>query len=190
MDDSGTEQAVGRGVNGLAGVSLIVGERVALALNAADADDGSSAAPYAMLLTDQRVIHVQGNGRRRKVKFVSIQDIDSAEVTYEPEGRSAFVWAGLAFVAALFIFLAIGNDIGRIVGAILVALMGIYLLVDRAISSGRPLVVLRAGSSEIRSELTDEDASSNIDDFINRLYELKAEHGLDGGYGRRPFAPR
>ena len=181
---------MGRELNGLEGVRLIDGERLALALNVADAEHGSSSAPQAMLLTDQRVIHVQGNGRRRKVKFVSIQDIDSAEVTYEPESRSAFIWAGLAFVAALFIFLAIGNDIGRIVGAILVALMGIYLLVDRATSSGRPLVVFRAGSSEIRSELLDEDASSNIYDFINRLYELKAENGLDGGYRRTPFAPR
>ena len=177
-------------LNGLAGVKLIDGERVALALNVADDDDGSFAAPYAMLLTDQRMIHVQGNGRHRTVKFVSIQDIDSAEVTYEPGGRSAFVWAGLAFVAALFIFLAIGHDVGRIAGAILVALMGIYLLVDRATSSGRPLVVFRAGSSEIRSELIDEDASSNIYDFINRLYELKADNGPDGVYQRRPFAPR
>ncbi len=176
---------------GFRDVNLMEGERLDSALNLTsdgrfDLDDG----PEVMLLTDKRVIHLHGKSKRRQAIFASIQDIDGVEITVQKEGFSAFVWTALAFVVAAMLYVAIDNTAVRIFAAVAVASMGAYLLVDRLMTPGRPLVAFKAGSSQLLCELKSDKATTDIYPFINRLFFLKDENGAGDAYRARRFAPR
>jgi hypothetical protein len=141
-------------------------------------------------LTDKRVIHLHGNGRRRRAMFAAIQEIDVVEVTVQHEGNSAFIWAALAFIVASLLYLVIGQPVGRIAAAVIVALMGVYLIVDRLMSRGNTLVTFKTGWSQLQCELDGDRTSSEIYDFINRLFELKGESNAGGPSNPGYFSPR
>lgn len=175
---------------GFKDISLMNGERVDSSLRlAADGAGDSSIEPEVLLLTDRRVIHLQGNGKRRRAIFASIGNINAVEVSVAKDGNGTYVWAALALVVAVLLFIVIDNTIGRIVGPLVVALMGIYLIVDQRLSPGRPMLTFKAGSSELRVELKSEQASSDIYAFINRLFQLKEQRSHGNYYNSRPFAP-
>ena len=174
---------------GFRDVSLMEGERIDSALRLGG-DGNSGGEPQVMLLTDRRVIHLQGNGKTRKAVFASIQDIDAVEIGAEHEGSSAFIWAALAFIVAIFLYIVIDQSFARIAAPIAVGLMGLYLIVDQFLSSGKPFVVFKAGTSQLQCDLTGDPSASDIYPFINRLFQLKER--TDSGGASRPdrFSPR
>ena len=112
------------------------------------------------------------------------------EIGVEREGRGAFVWAALAFVVAILLFFLIDNTAGRLAGAAVVILMGVYLVVDQMMAPGAPLVILKAGSSQLRCELRGDRASSEVYDFTKRLFDLKSRDHRDLFNRPDDFAPR
>ena len=171
---------------GITDVSLIDGERIDSAMDLSkDGNTNSGDGPDVMLLTDRRVIHLHGIGKRRNAVFASIQDIDGVEISVEREGTGAFLWAGLAFLVAITLFFAIDHAVGRVLALTTVALMGAYLIVDHRTAVGTPVVIFKAGSSQLECTLKSDGASSDIYVFINRLYQLKDENSR-----ARRFAPR
>ena len=110
---------------------------------------GSSSGDEMVLLTDRRVIHAR-NGRRRKAVFASVQDIDAIEISQEQQGVGAFLWAGLAFLVAIILYLMIDAVLTRTLAAAVVAVMGVYLLVDQLLLPGKPLVNLPRGRRPTR----------------------------------------
>jgi hypothetical protein len=170
-------------------ISLMDGEHVESSLELAD-DSDDSAEPEVILLTDRRVIHLGGNSNRRKAAFASLSDIAIVDVTTQREGIGAFIWAGLAVFVAFMLWQVIEHPLGSAAAGIIVALMGVYLIVDHIMTPGRPVVTFKVGSAEFRANLKGERASSDIYAFINRLFQLKDENGL-GSYSRsKHFAPR
>ena len=175
---------------GITDLTLMDGERIDSAFNLAGEHSGdSNGTSGVMLLTDQRVIHLQGKDKHLKAVFASIQDIDAVEITAEHEGNAAFVWGALAFLVAILLFFVIDHPLGKAAAPLTVALMGLYLIVDRVTSSGRPLVIFKMGSSHVECDLRRDRESSDIYAFINRLFQLKAERA---SYVSRAshFAPR
>ena len=180
---------------GVENISLMDGERIDSALDlTGGSGEGFGSSPKAMLLTDKRVIHIHGNSKHRSAEFASIQDVDAAEISYEGEGNSAFFWAALAIVVAILLYLLFDNvadnSAARIAAPIFVALMGVYLIVDRLTSPCTQLVVFKAGSAQIRCEPEKHLDTSDIYGFINRLFQLKEENGPGGASRVRNFAPR
>ena len=170
---------------GHADISLMDGERIDSSLDLSPGDNAG-----VVLLTDQRVIHVRGNGKRRNAVFASIQDVDAVEVTFEQEGYGALVWAALGLFVAVLLYLGIDNSAYRIVAPAVVAAMSVYLIVDRLTTPGRPLVIFKAGASQVRCDLEGDPTASEIYPFINRLYELKAANSSNGIHQSNRFAPR
>ena len=127
-----------------------------------------------MLLTETRVIHAQGNGKRRRAVFASIQDVDAAEIGYHREGNGAFIWAAMAFVVATLLYFVIDSTAGSIAAAVIVGVMGVYLVVDQMLSPGRSLLVFRAGTSEVRCELKGSRSPDDIQDFVNHRVDATA----------------
>ena len=172
---------------GLADAGLIDGERIESAINLGeDSDDNKG----VMLLTDRRVIHIHGDEKNRQAVFASIQDIIVVEVTMEREGMGAYVWAALSFLVALLLWRVIDNALGSVAAALLVALMGVYLIVDRVLSPGNPVAVFKTVSSEFRCELSGENVSPEIYDFINKLFQSKSESVANTRSQVNHFAPR
>lgn len=168
---------------GLTEVSLMDGERVDIALDLAGSNE-------ALLLTPRRVMHLHGNGRNRRSEFALVENIDIVETGFEREGNGVYVWAATAFVVATLLFFVIENATGRIAGPAMIAFLGLYLIADRLIAPGCPVITLKAGGSQLRCELSNREDSAVVSRFVNRLFEIKT-----GGHtgirdeGRR-FAPR
>ncbi len=183
------ETLLGLNEFGYGDIALMTGERIdsALRLSAKDSEGENGAG--VMLLTDRRIIHLQGNGKRRKATFASINDVDAIEISSEQQSRSAYVWAGLAFLVAILLFVVISNSTGRIAAAVVVGLMGVYLIADQLLSPGRQYITFRAGSSQLRCDLGGDVPSSEIYGFINRVFQLKGFGGSDGYSRPGRFAP-
>ena len=165
---------------GFGEVRLIEGERIDSALDLSSGGDGSNNAPSVLLLTDTRVMHLQGRGKRHRAVFASVQDVNSVEIIAQSEGRGAYLWAALAFLLAFLLFLALDNSVFRYAGTAAAVLMGLYLTADRLTDPGRSLVIFKAGASEMRCDLDSEYALAKVHTFINRLFQLKAEAGPEG----------
>ena len=191
MADGHTEEAQSQPDQfGFRDFALLDGETVEAALNLAGGSrNGPTGQPEAMLLTAQRVIHVQGNGKRRRAVFASLHEIDAVEIGYHREGNGAFIWAALALVVAILLYFVIDSTSGSIAAAVIVALMGVYLVVDQVLSPGKSLLVFRAGTSEVRCELKANPSSDDIQAFINQMFQLKADSSRDYSRADR-FSPR
>ncbi len=168
---------------GLTDVSLMDGERVDTALDLAGSDE-------VLLLTPTRVMHVRGNGRKRKSEFALVENIDTVETGFEREGNGVYVWAATAFVVAALLFFVIENATGRVAAPVVVTLLGLYLIADHLIAPGCPVVTFKAGGSHFRCELSQKQDSAEVSGFVNRLFEIKTSGRSDSRAETRRFAPR
>lgn len=173
---------------GLSDVSLSDGERAEFSLNHSSESNHSQ---NVLLLTDRRLIHVQGTDRNRTAIFASIQDIDTAEITFQREGNGPYIWAGLAFVVSILLWRVISNPVGSVLAALLVAAMGVYLIADHIMTPGTRVLVVRTGTTEIRYDVEAEEDALEVFEFVNHLFRLKS-NGSSNGNSSHPstFAPR
>ena len=140
-----------------------------------------------VLLTDRRVIGLSGRGRQREASYASIRDVSSVHLLYEQEGRGNLGWAVLGLVVAVLLFATIDNPIGKLLAPTAAAAISIYLIVDRFTVPGRRVLSFRAGASEVRCDLPDRLDSSEVYEFVNRMYELRDGAVRDHASS---FAPR
>lgn len=176
---------------GLRDVTLMAGERIDSGLNLRDEHSGdTSEVPEAIVLTDRRLIHVNGDDRSRKSVFVSLQDIDAIEITNErPRGYGAYAWAGMAFIAAIFVWRTWDHPLGSGLGAIAVAFMGVYLVADHLLSPRRVLATFRAGYAQLQCSIDGKQAPAGVHAFVNRVFELKEERAKDRTQRPGGFTP-
>ncbi len=178
---------------GVNDVNLLEKEKLESALVLRDEPNrDSSAASAVMLLTDKRIIYINRSGKNRRAVFASVRDVEAVEFSVHREGNGAFVWAGLAFIAAFFLFFIIDHSVGRMAAPGIVVILGIYLIIDHFTSPGKQFVVFKTGSSELKADLEVDGASAHVFDFINRLFQLKEkeEDGSDAFSRANRFAPR
>ena len=140
-----------------------------------------------VLLTNRRVIGLSGKGRQREASYASIGNVSSVHLSYEQEGRGNLGWAVLGLVVAVLLFATIDNPIGKLVAPAAAAAISIYLIVDRFTVPGRRVLSFRTGASEVRCELPDRLDSSQVYEFVNRMYELRDGAVRDHASS---FAPR
>ena len=165
------------------------GERIDSVLNVRGENEGGKVSDL-VLLTDRRVIHVQGNSRDRRAVFASVEDIEAVEIGSEREGGSGFIWAGLALLAAVLLYFVIDHSVGRIAGAAAVASLGVYLAAEQILTPRRSTALFKAGSSEIRCDLKGDLAKTEVYAFVNRLFQLKSGVSVDLTSRPDGFAPR
>ncbi len=144
-----------------------------------------------VLLTDRRVIHISGAKSSQKTSFAAIEDISIVELTRQPpRGYGAYIWAGLAFLVSVMLWRIIENQTFSIAAAVIVALMGVYLIIDRLTLQGEHLLLFKSGSAEIQVEIKGDGQLSNADTLITKLFELKEER-ISLRYSRaKTFSPR
>lgn len=170
------------------GITLMSGERIIASLGISDRDrdyDGD-----AIALTDSRVILTSAERGRQRAAFMAIDDVSAVEIARKPEGYANFVWAGLAFFVAAMLWRAIDSQTLAIAAAAIVALMGVYLVIDRLTSRGNPSIAFRSGASEIHSPLADDGELADAHALANKLFELKQARADRALPQPRVFAPR
>ena len=172
------------------GIALMTGETVRAVLGTSLADN-SNADKDAVLLTDRRVIHISGRRANRRTAHAAIEDIGAVAISRQAvAGYGAFVWAAIAFFVSVMLWRVIDSEMLALGAAVIVALMGVYLIFDRLWERGEHALVINAGGAEIRCALTDKNAQSEADAFILRLFELKYERGNPQHTRAKTFAPR
>ena len=169
----------------LSGVSLMPGES-AVARVGVDSGNGD-----VLMLTDRRLIHVIGFESKKRISFAAIEDIATVELTDQPSsGYGAFVWAGLAFLVAVMLWRVIDSQWVSVGAAIVVALMGVYLIADRLLSKGEHILVFKAGGGEIRVDLNRGMRQCEAERLATKLFELKEERTSSRYTGASKFSPR
>ena len=106
--------------------------------------------------------------------IAAVRDIDSVEVTSVRPGIGAYFWAALAVILSVVLYQIIEDGTWQIVAALAVLVMGAYLVVNQVLDSGEPTAVFRTNNSEIRWLFDAKKDSEAVYEFINRLYEVKA----------------
>ena len=176
---------------GFGDVSLMDGETIDSAISLTAGLNGDYARdPDVILLTDKRIIRLTAEGRRHNAVFVALQNIDAVEITTQREGYGAFLWGGLSFFVAIMLWKVWDHPLGSGLAAAAVALMGVYLVLDRIFSPGTVQASFKAGSSQVMCGLKSDQASRDIYPFVSRLYQLKSRVAEDGTRGAGSFAPR
>ncbi len=172
------------------GLDLLDGENVEQVIRLDDASD-DDATGTLLLLTDKRVVYLSGQGKRRRAMYASVRDVQAVEIGYHARGSGAYVWAGLAFLAAFFLFFVIENTLGRIAGPVVVAGLGVYLVVDNLLAPNKQFVVFRAAGGQLLVDLDGDGSTEAVNDFIARLFQLKEGPPRESPYGWVDrFAPR
>ncbi len=176
---------------GFVTVDLLDGERVDTTLHLiGDQNPIRDSKRRLLLLTDRRLIHLDSDTRDHGAVFTSLQDVDAIEIGRERAGAGAFAWAALAFIASLFLYFVLDEQgVWQIVGVAGAALLGVYLIGDRLLSSGATFMVLKMGPSELRCALNDNRRLDGAHSFIRRVFELKSETAASAARVNR-FAPR
>ncbi len=171
-------------------VSLMDGERIDSAL---DLKVGLTQSPAdgadLLLLTNKRLIYVSTNGRRRRSAFLPVREIASIEVAVDRSGFGAYVWAGLAFLVAGLLWRVIDHPAGSAAAAIAVGLMGVYLVVEKFMEPGKSVVKYNAGSAELQCDINGPGASTDIYDFINKVFQMKEGPPQEPSQSERKFVP-
>ena len=171
------DDRAGLNVGGLSRL-LLDGERVDSTLNleeVARQSELEAVSDDVVLLTDQRLIQLSSGARRSTTTFVSLGDIDAVEIARERQGFGGYVWGGLAILAALLLLLIWDQPVGSVVGAIVVVLMGVYLIVDQVLTPGRAVANFRVGGSILQCVIAGEVGQKEVHGFVNRLFQLKGE---------------
>ena len=159
---------------GDSGVSLMHGERVDSTLDLREGMVQHPATGSSMLfLTNKRLILLDTNGGRRNSAFASVQSLNAIEVVVDRRGIGSYIWAGLALVLAGILVAVIDHPVGSIAAAVAVALMGVYLLVDKLMETRKSVLKIKLGSSEFQCELTGSGATSDVYTFVNRVFQVK-----------------
>ena len=172
-------------------VRLLEGEEVQEELRSVEVDKPRRGGGNILFLTDMRVIHISGSGPNRKTSFAAVDDVGAVEITRQSvEGYSAYIWAVLAFFVAAMLWRVIENETLSIVAAAIVALMGVYLIVDRLLSRGEHVLVFKTGGAEIQCPLNGDDEQEIAEVLIERLFELKDERSKPHFARARTFSPR
>ncbi len=170
------------------GITLMPDERIVASLGITDRDRDQEG--DAIALTDSRVILTNAERGRQRAAFMAIDDISAVEIARRPEGYSNFVWAGIAFFVAAMLWRAIDSQTLAIAAAAIVALMGVYLVIDRLTSRGNPRIAFRAATAEIDAALADDGEMANAHALANKLFELKQARATRALPQPRVFAPR
>ncbi len=174
---------------GFESLDLLEGEDIVFAIDMTNGGGRPlSGRPEALLLTELRLIHLAGAGKRRQAAMMPLGSVDSVEVTAAGGGISAYLWAGLAFALSVILYAVIDHSVARIAAALAVFAMGVYLVVNQITDSGQPTAVFRAGGAEIRWPFDHEGGSEGVNGLINALH--RARSASDGQPNRRADAPQ
>ena len=168
---------------GLGELELLDGERVTAKMRA-DRQGGRQLTRESgsLLLTDDRIIHISGEGNRRQATMISVQDIESISVRLTfSEGLGPYLWGALSLAMAAILNSYIEHSIGRIAVPLIVLAMGAYLIIDRITERGRPSAIFKAREAEIQWQFDSKRESKEVYDFINSVYRTKraSSYNLD-----------
>ena len=140
-----------------------------------------------LVLTDCRLIHLVYNASGRESAFVSLSSVSAVQMNARRPGRAAgFVWGGISLLAAALLWAVWDQPVLDVVAAGVVALMGLYILLDYVMAPHAVQMTISAGLSQMTMGVHGSISTQRMNDFANRVFEAKANAQYPG-VGRWPL---
>ena len=140
-----------------------------------------------LVLTDRRLIHLVYNASERKSAFVSLSAVSAVRMDARRPGRAAgFVWGGISLLTAALLWAVWDQPVLDVVAAGVVALMGLYIMLDYVMAPHAVQMTISAGLSQMTMGVHGSISTQRMNDFANRVFEAKANEQYPG-VGRWPL---
>ena len=140
-----------------------------------------------LVLTDRRLIHLVYNASERKSAFVSLSAVSAVRMDARRPGRAAgFVWGGISLLTAALLWAVWDQPVLDVVAAGVVALMGLYIMLDYVMAPHAVRMTISAGLSQMTMGVHGSISTQRMNDFANRVFEAKANEQYPG-VGRWPL---
>ena len=140
-----------------------------------------------LVLTDRRLIHLVYNARERESAFVSLSAVSAVRMDARRPGRSAgYVWGGISLLTAALLWAVWDQPVLDVVAAGVVALMGLYIMLDYVMAPHAVQMTISAGLSQMTMGVHGSISTQRMNDFANRVFEAKANEQYPG-VGRWPL---
>ena len=136
-------------------------------------ESGAGDPDNVLVLTNTRLALVKMSGRQRRSTVTSVRDIETVEVAEVRPGVGGYLWAGLAVTVAALLWFTIDNIVGSAVSAAAVGAIGLFLLYDRLSEPATTRVTFNTRRSGLVCDLVGERTDDQIQEFVNRVFELK-----------------
>lgn len=149
---------------------LVNGERLDTVLGL---EVGARETDNVLVLTNSRLALVKRSGRQRKSAFTSVKDIETIEVAEVRPGVGGYLWAALAILVAVLLWFTIDSLVGSAVSAAAVGAIGAFLLYDRLSEPASTRVTFNTRRSGLVCQLGGERPDEEVQEFVNRVFELK-----------------
>ena len=140
-----------------------------------------------LVLTDRRLIHLVYNASERESAFVSLSAVSAVRMDARRPGRSAgYVWGGISLLTAALLWAVWDQPVLDVVAAGVVALMGLYIMLDYVMAPHAVRMTISAGLSQMTMGVHGSISTQRMNDFANRVFEAKANEQYLG-VGRWPL---
>ena len=140
-----------------------------------------------LVLTDRRLLHLVYNASERKSAFVSLSAVSAVRMDARRPGRSAgYVWGGISLLTAALLWAVWDQPVLDVVAAGVVALMGLYIMLDYVMAPHAVRMTISAGLSQMTMGVHGSISTQRMNDFANRVFEAKANEQYPG-VGRWPL---
>lgn len=148
-----------------------------------------------MLLTSQRIVHLAQRRRRARVHVVDIEEVKGIELRSEGKNIGTFLIGIIGILVGLLAWLFIPSisNLIPIVGFIVVV-AGSVLALLVLVSPEKGVLLLQAGPTQIRIEVSGDIGFQDIAEFMNRMYIIKERRrtqrsGLSNRWKRNIYRP-
>lgn len=136
----------------------------------------SDANTSLIVLTDRRIIHLVDNSKGRESVFMSLSDVSAVRVEAQRPGRAAgFVWGGISLLAAALLWAVWDRPVLDAVAAGVVALMGLYIVLDYIMAPHVVQMIISAGSSQLAMGVHESISTQRMNGFANSVFEAKSK---------------
>ena len=140
-----------------------------------------------LVLTDRRLIHLVYNASERESAFVSLSAVSAVRMDARRPGRSAgYVWGGISLLTAALLWAVWDQPVLDVVAAGVVALMGLYIMLDYVMAPHAVRMTISAGLLQMTMGVHGSISTQRMNDFANRVFEAKANEQYPG-VGRWPL---
>ena len=149
-----------------------------------------------MLLTSQRIVHLAQRRRLSHVHVVGIEEVTGIELRPEGKNIGTFLIGIIGILVGLLVWLFIPSisNLIPIVGFVVVV-AGSLLALLVLVSPEKGVLLLQAGPTQIRIEVSGDIGVQDIAEFMNRMYIIKERRrtqrsGLNNRWKRNIYRPK
>ena len=127
-----------------------------------------------VVLTDKRLIYLNPDPPNGDISFIKLCNISSIDLeTARMTSRRGYLWGGLALFASALLWQILDQPVVSVVIPTIVAIIGLYLIIDNRFSPTEIRARFKAGSATLVFRTCQMDKKQEVLNFINRIFQIR-----------------